>query len=168
MHVKTLRRLCSQFSRAAASNIPDKFYRRTVPRFTPYRLLTLPWKKSRLNYIFLSQTAVIKLSSDVQLARIMVKLARKRVFFLPKDTRKGGKVAISENENETHDLDFTQPLLQRQEEGCPLDCSDLEVFPNAISTVNIVKYLSNAMQAKRAPEPNFSRVRLFPKVLILV
>ena len=98
----------------------------------------------------------------------MVKLARKRVFFLPKDARKGGKVAISENENETHDLDFTQPLLQRQEEGCPLDCSDLEVFPNAISTVNIVKYLSNAMQAKRVPEPNFSRVRLFPKVLILV
>ena len=33
--------------------IPDKFKRRTLNRFTPYRLLTIPKKKSRLNSIFI-------------------------------------------------------------------------------------------------------------------
>ena len=33
--------------------IPDKFNRRTLGRFTPYRLLTLPKRNTRLNYIFI-------------------------------------------------------------------------------------------------------------------
>ena len=38
----------------------------------------------------------------------------------------------NENENETHDLDFTQAIFQREEEGYPLDCSDLEVSPSVL------------------------------------
>ena len=41
--------------------------------------------------IFLSQTAVIKVSSDIQFAKILVKLACVRIFF-PKDTAKVGSI----------------------------------------------------------------------------
>ena len=40
--------------------------------------------------IFLSQTAVIKVSSDIQFAKILVKLACVRIFF-PEGHREGGK-----------------------------------------------------------------------------
>ena len=33
--------------------IPDRFIRRTLSRFTPYRLLTLPKRKTRSNYIYI-------------------------------------------------------------------------------------------------------------------
>ena len=60
---------------------------------------------------------------------------------------RGNFSSLSESENETHDLDFTQSIFKRQKEGCPLDCGDLKVLlsilrfhlPIAI-TVNMVKY----------------------------
>ena len=46
-------------------------------------------------------------------------------------TEGGGNFpSISENENESHDLDLTQSIFQREKEGCPLDCSDLEASPS--------------------------------------
>ena len=60
--------------------VPNKFNRKTLSRFTSYRLLTLPKEKARLNYIFLSWTALIKLPSDAWFARILEKLARVRFF----------------------------------------------------------------------------------------
>ena len=59
--------------------IPDKFKRRTLSRFTPYLLLTLPLKKSRLNFIFIVNY-IFKLPSEIELLGFLVKLARQRIF----------------------------------------------------------------------------------------
>ena len=45
---------------------------------------------------------------------------------------KGNFPSLSENENESHDVDLTQSIFQRKKEGCPLDYSDLEVSPRVL------------------------------------
>ena len=70
--------------------LPDKFNRRTIGRFMPYRLLTLPKGKNQLKLYF---NRILQLSSFLliyNLQGMSVKLARVR-FFFPKDTLKGGK-----------------------------------------------------------------------------
>ena len=61
--------------------LPDKFNRRTIGRFMPYRLLTLPKGKTSFYYIFQSYTAIIKLSSDIQLARHVSETSARTIFF---------------------------------------------------------------------------------------
>ena len=45
---------------------------------------------------------------------------------------RGNFPSLSENENESHDLNLTQTIFKRKKEGCPLDYSDLKASPSVL------------------------------------
>ena len=64
---------------------------------------------------------------------IWIDVSIKRENSQLKATRgRGNFPSLSENENESHDVDLTQSIFQRKKEGCPLDYSDLEVSPRVL------------------------------------